>query len=137
MRRVAAVLLAGTLLVSVSACSRAKQLGNDVSQGVSEAQQQLDAARSKASETAQLVAYCTAALRTVHAVDDRDFSQALDAGRDMVGHAPAEIHDDAQRVLDGLQQYRDGDQEAVQSDAFQQAAKHVASFTRDRCDPRS
>ncbi len=141
MRSAAAVATIAVLAFGASTCGQAEDVTAQVEQGISEAVDTATSAAEQAqeqvTEVSELAQFCTAAARTAQAVNAQDWEQAIEHGQTMVAEAPDEIRPDAETVLDGAQRYVDGDQSAVMSEEFQDAAEEVKAFTEDRCDPRS
>ncbi|MFT5222279.1 MAG: hypothetical protein ACI867_000578 [Glaciecola sp.] len=128
MSRRAGALLAA-LALGASACSAVGDVVDGAQQAIEDG---VDAAR----EAGDLIKFCTAAVRVAQAVEDEDLEAAVNAGTNMLAEAPAEIHLEAEIVLDGATRARDGDRAALGTQEFQDAAKAVRNFTADRCDPR-
>ena len=91
--------------------------------------------RDDAERVAELAEFCIAAGRLADAISDRDVAAAREAAEDVAQEAPKEIEDEAQTVLDGAKAAEGGDRQALQSEEFQAAARAVANFARDNCDP--
>ena len=115
------VLLAAAL--TLTACNSVQETVSDVV--------------TEAEETVQLVEFCAAAFDVLQAVNDEDMAAALDAAENMAAEAPDEIAGEAQTVLDGVEEARDGNREALASEEFQTAADELERYTRENCDPTS
>lgn len=116
-----ALLLGGALLTG--ACA-------DVEQAV-------DQASERANEVAETARYCVQALEVAHAVSDRDVDAAVEAGRELVEVAPAEIADDARVVLDAAERAQGGDMAALEEDEVVAAADRLRTTTEATCSPGS
>ena len=132
MRRL--LLLIGIAALALTGCGDIEEAVED---GISQASEVADQAREQVEDTSRNVQFCSAALSTAQAIEKQDWESAIEAGEDLVAHAPEEIAQDAQTVLDGARSYHDGDQSVVQTDEFRDAAERVESYTRETCDPRS
>lgn len=127
-RRTAAALVA-VLALGASGCDAVSEVADDARQAVEDG---VDAAR----ETADLVQFCTQAIRVAQAIDDRDVDAAVEAGERMVELAPEEIAAETQVLLDAAKQAQDGNNQALQTEEVQQAAADVRDWTTEHCDPR-
>lgn len=125
MRRVAPILAALALVLTLGACDGAVETVQD---GIQEATEQ-------ALETVEIAQFCKAALDVATAVDDRDWDRAIERGEVMVAEAPDDIRGDAQTVLEGAKRIRDGETAAAQDEEFQAAVERVQTYARDHCDP--
>lgn len=108
-----------------------------VQDGISQASEVAGQAREQIEDTTRNVQFCAAALSTAQAAEDQDWDAAIESGENLVETAPEEIAADAETVLEGAKAYRDGDQSAVQSEEFRDAAERLDTFARETCDPRS
>lgn len=132
MRRI--LLFLSMITFAATACGGLEEAVQD---GISEASEVAADARQQIEDTSQNVRFCTAALEVAQAAENQNWDRAIESGENLVETAPEEIAAEAQTVLDGARAYRDGDQQAVQSEEFRQAADRLDSFTRETCDPRS
>lgn len=141
MRPLLATTTVAVLALGASACGGSSDVREAVEQGISDASTAVgevaEEAQAKASEVTELARFCTAAARTAQAVNDQDWDAAIEHGETMVAESPDDIRPDAEVVLDGAKRYADGDQAAVASPEFQDAAGAVRAYAEDRCDPRS
>lgn len=120
MRSLPVALLLGVALVT-GACSQVDQAVDDA----------VDSA-GRAVETAR---YCAQAIEVANAVSDRDVDAAVEAGRELVEVAPAEIEDDARTVLDAAERAQGGETQALQSEEVVDAAQRLRDTTEQECSP--
>lgn len=109
---------------------------DQVDQAVGAAGDAVATATEAVAETSELVQFCTSAARVAKAVEDEDIDAAVEHGESMVEHAPDEIAPSAKTVLAHAKDAQGGDYSGLQSQEFEDAAAAVATFTKDRCDPR-
>ena len=102
-----------------------------------DAQQAIDGAVSSVSEqagdVAENVTYCTAAGRVAIAVNNEDWDTAIEHGETMVANAPDDIVGDAQAVLDGARELKNGNRAVAADPNFRASADRVEDFTREFC----
>lgn len=132
MRRL--LLTFGIAALALAGCG---DIEDAVQDGVSQASEVASQARQQIEDTSRNVQFCSAALSTAQAVERQNWESAIESAENLVEEAPDEIAEDAQTLLEGARAYQDGDQAAVQTDEFREAAERVESYTRETCDPRS
>ena len=115
------VILSVTALLLLGGCDR-------VSETVADAGDDAE----KVAETAQ---FCIAAGRVADAIKDRDAAAAREAAEDLVEEAPREIKDEARTLLAGAKKAEAGENGALRTEKFQAAARAVADYAREHCDP--
>lgn len=97
----------------------------------------VEGAQNAVEDVVDNVQYCAAAIQVADAVNNENWDRAISAGEDLVANAPDEIRPEAQTVLDGAREIRDGNRARAADPEFRQAAEQVEQFTRDHCDPTS
>jgi hypothetical protein len=105
--------------------------------GCDAAQDAISSVQSEAGDVQQRVEYCADAIRTADAVRQQDWEAAIEHGEALVEKAPDAIRAEAETVLAGARELRDGDLEAANDAEFQAAADELQRYTRETCDPTS
>lgn len=100
-----------------------------------EVEQAVDQASERANEVVETARYCTQAIEVARAVSERDVDAAVEAGRELVDVAPAEIEDDARILLDAAERAQGGDTAALQEDEVVAAAERLRAATEQTCSP--
>ena len=115
------VVLSVTALLLLGGCDRVSETVAD--------------ARDDAENIAENAQFCIAAGRVADAIKDRDAAAAREAAEDLVDEAPREIKPEARTLLAGARKAEEGDNAALRTEEFQAAARAVADFARENCDP--
>lgn len=146
MRRLPTILIAAVLVTGATGCDggeaeetldaigeTAADVAEDVGDAVSEAATEV---ADTTSDLADLVGFCDAARRANEAVEARNAGDALDAAEDLAAEAPDDIRDAAETVRDGVAEWHDGDDQAIEDPGFEDAVEEVRAYADERCDPR-
>lgn len=133
MTRPLAALATVLAVVSLSACGQARDA---VREGVEQASRLASEAGQQIEQTTGKVQFCAAAIRAGQAIDAEDWDAAIEAGENMADHAPEEVADEVQIVLEGARDYRAGNRSTVASPEFRDAAETLRDYTENECDPR-
>lgn len=102
-----------------------------------EVEQAVDQASERANEVVETARYCTHAIEVARAVSERDVDAAVQAGRELVEVAPAELEGDAQVLLEAAERAQGGDTAALQEDEAVRAAERLRATTELTCTPGS
>lgn len=121
LRRVPALILAGTLAVGLGACAEVDRVVDD--------------AQDQVSEGLQRLRWCTAAFRLGTAVEARDIEAARDAAEDLRANAPDELTDEVDLILEAIEAADSGDLEQIEGDAVREAGQRVLDEAEAQCDP--